>query len=276
MSTGTDALIETLRRGPTEGRWGWAERRFQQALLGGQGHILVTSASPHEAVVFVDIALQGFEDAVVLRVSAGGGDFIRSLATAITKALGAPAPVPADESGCEQGLARLCSTARASEQFVLVVVHDVEAAGAETVERVRLMLNIAAEDAGTLRVIVVGTPLLEDIVTSHEARAFASRIGAFIRLEPTYGSTANGTLLISRRPPPSTPAKRRTMRAVTLPLLAYMIMVAVGMLAIGDLRGKPLPGSVVVVEATHALGKAIVRMADSVLGDAENGSGAHR
>ena len=66
----------------------------------------------------------------------------------------------------------------------LLIVDEAQNLDAETLEEVRLLTNVNADEHLVMQLLLVGQPELHDLLKRHELRQLAQRIGVFARLGP--------------------------------------------------------------------------------------------
>ena len=66
----------------------------------------------------------------------------------------------------------------------LLIVDEAQNLSAETLEEIRLLTNINADDHTLLQLLLVGQPELHDILKRHDLRQLAQRISVIAKLEP--------------------------------------------------------------------------------------------
>jgi type II secretory pathway predicted ATPase ExeA len=72
----------------------------------------------------------------------------------------------------------------AAGRRTLLIVDEAQNLDAETLEEIRLLTNINADDHTLLQLLLVGQPELHDMLKRHDLRQLAQRISVMARLEP--------------------------------------------------------------------------------------------
>lgn len=80
-------------------------------------------------------------------------------------------------------VAFLCAEYAAGRR-TLLIVDEAQNLDVETLEEIRLLSNVNADDHLVLQLLLVGQPELHELLRKHELRQLAQRIGIFARLEP--------------------------------------------------------------------------------------------
>lgn len=136
-------------------------KRIARALRFGAGHVAVMAADVEQAEALVDAAIEEVGPARVMRVAANT-EKVLSLVRDLM------AMVAANPAG----------------GAVVVVISDADLASVKQLERLRVQLESGAEPIEKLRMVLVGGRVLQRILDLPAARAFSSRIGLKILLEP--------------------------------------------------------------------------------------------
>ena len=81
----------------------------------------------------------------------------------------------------------------------LLIVDEAQNLDAESLEEIRLLTNVNADEHLVMQLLLVGQPELHDLLKRHELRQLAQRIGVFARLGPhprslVWDATAAGEL----------------------------------------------------------------------------------
>ena len=77
----------------------------------------------------------------------------------------------------------LCAQYAAGKR-TLLIVDEAQNLDAETLEEVRLLTNVNADEHLVMQLLLVGQPELHELLKRHELRQLAQRIGVFARLGP--------------------------------------------------------------------------------------------
>jgi hypothetical protein len=156
-----------------------AFERLELALRAGTGHVVVTAGERAQAAQLVDAALERSAAIAVLRFRAASIDPLAAIDD-----VASPRGGSRSMSERHEAVRELLEKARSARSDVFAVVEDADVATAEDLERVRMAMECEPNAIARMRVVLVGTALLDSTLEQPAATALASRIGTHVRFGP--------------------------------------------------------------------------------------------
>ena len=154
-------MMPTFSRVRSNGSGGQVVR-VARALRMGVGHVVVTARDIEQAEKTVDDALASVDSYRILRLSAINGTESTS------------GRLCDDET---PSIASLSDEARAEGRRVFVIISDADLASVKQLESLRMRVEAAPSSGDSVRMVLIGSPVLSRILQLPSARGLASRVG---------------------------------------------------------------------------------------------------